>query len=342
MATRILPRRLTQGKGAKGPRQKKSRAQSRLRQKRLTRGRSATAPPAAALRKARKHRGIVPPPDGVNARNGQIAFPDQSQDLPDARHAPEERELKRKRAQLTVIESELARQQRVLNRLQAELGPIEDRYFRKVGVRCVQLDEVEARIAETYAGMHPEDMAARQAACRARERANRSRNEILRRSSPEEFQPPHALKRLYRAVARRVHPDLGQSPADREVREQLMAHANRAYQSGDEGRLRAIVSEYEFCPERVRGEGTGAELVRVIRKIARASGRFEEIQKETERVRSSEMYRFKRLAESRAKQGRDVFADAVAAVNARIASALVELRQLEAAAAGCQTRVRHG
>jgi hypothetical protein len=177
-------------------------------------------------------------------------------------------------------------------------------------------------------------MAAQEAACRARERANRSRNEILQRSSPGSLEPPRALKRLYRAVARRVHPDLGESPADREVRERLMTHANRAYQSGDERRLRAIVSEYEFPPETVRGEGTPVDLVRAIRKIAQIKGRCEEIQEEMEQVRSSELFRFKLLVESKAKQGRDLMADAVAAVNTRIAGALLKLKHLEAAAAG--------
>jgi hypothetical protein len=47
-----------------------------------------------------------------------------------------------------------------------------------------------------------------------------------------------------------------------------MAEANRAYEEGDEERLRVILQEWEGSPESVKGDGPGAELVRVIRKIA--------------------------------------------------------------------------
>ncbi|HVB34854.1 MAG TPA: hypothetical protein VNJ52_10855 [Patescibacteria group bacterium] len=344
MPTRVLSKRLASGKKRKPSRRKKMAGQSRPRRTSLPRLPSRRATHATGLRKSGIQSAAGPSlPAGLSAPSGKAAFAEKPQGLavpdrvvpdrapPDG--APEARELKRKRAQLSVFEAELARQERLLSRLRAELDPFEARYFRKVGIRCARLDEIEARIAEIYASIYPDDMAAQDAACRARQRAHRSRNEILRRRSMRNIDPPPALRRLYRAVARRVHPDLGETPADREVRERLMAHANRAYRSGDERRLRAIIAEYEFCPETVQGEGTPAELVRAIRKIAQARRRCEEIQEEMERVRSSELFRFKLLVDSQVKRGRDLFADAVAAANTRIARALAKLKHLEASAA---------
>ena len=45
------------------------------------------------------------------------------------------------------------------------------------------------------------------------------------------------MKRLYREVAKRIHPDLTSDRADRAKRQQLMAEANEAYERGDEARL---------------------------------------------------------------------------------------------------------
>ena len=245
---------------------------------------------------------------------------------------PEQKELRRKRAQLAVFEGELTRQELRLANLRADMLPFEERYYRRIGMRCARLDQIEAEIAEIEARLHREDAAAQEWARRARERAEESRAAVRRKMSEPGAKPPTALKRLYRAVARRVHPDFGEDPTDRDLRARLMAHANRAYQRCDERRLRAIVSEYEFGPEVVRGEGTPLELVRVIRKIALVRGRLGEIVDEMEQTRSSDLFRFKARVECGAKQGRDLFAEVVAAVNARIAKARQKRNHLAAAA----------
>jgi hypothetical protein len=210
--------------------------------------------------------------------------------------------------------------------------PFEERYYRRIGTRCARLDRIEAEIAELEARLHPEDAAAQEWARRAGERAEESREALRRKMTGRGAKPPEALKGLYRAVARRVHPDFGEDPTDRDLRARLMAHANRAYQRSDERRLRAIVSEYEFAPEVVRGEGTPLDLVRVIRKIAVVRGRLVEIGEEMERIRSSDLFRFKARVESGTRKGRDLFAEVVAAVNTRIQKARQKRSHLAAVA----------
>jgi DnaJ-domain-containing protein 1 len=69
-------------------------------------------------------------------------------------------------------------------------------------------------------------------------------------------------------VAKRIHPDLATDSEDRLRRQILMAEANRAFEEGDEDRLRRILHEYEASPDAVKGDGAGADLIRAIRKIA--------------------------------------------------------------------------
>jgi hypothetical protein len=57
------------------------------------------------------------------------------------------------------------------------------------------------------------------------------------------------LRRLYREVAKRVHPDLAAGEADRRRRELLMTDANRAFRLGDLDRLLALIEESEFRPD---------------------------------------------------------------------------------------------
>ena len=106
-----------------------------------------------------------------------------------------------------------------------------------------------------------------------------------------------------------------------------MTAANRAYEEGDEARLRAILEEYESSPDSVKGEGAGAELVRVIRKIAQVERRLAEIQVETDQIRASDLFELKKKVDDGAKQGRDVLEDMASAIQAQIAERHTELRK---------------
>ena len=72
-----------------------------------------------------------------------------------------------------------------------------------------------------------------------------------------------------------------------------MAEANEAYERGDEAQLAKILTEYEHSPEAVKGEGPGAELVRVIRRISQARSRLSEIEAELQQLLRSDLYQLK-------------------------------------------------
>ncbi len=244
---------------------------------------------------------------------------------------PEDEELARKLAEQAAIESELAdRELRVAN-LRAELGAFERRYLHFIGARYAELDECKAQLAERLARQQPGNERAQQAAREARARADETKCAAGEKSErePRAFEATPEMKRLYRDVAKRIHPDLTSDRDDRAKRQQLMAEANRAYEEGDEARLAKILNEYECSPEAVKGEGPGAELVRVIRRLSQARGRLAEIEAELHQLVRSDLYQMKERVSEAEKYGRDVLKEMTEKVEAQIAQARERLESPE-------------
>jgi chromosome segregation ATPase len=246
-----------------------------------------------------------------------------------ATQTPEEQELARKQAELATLEAELAQGELDFATLRAELHAFEARYLRIVGARYAQLDEIKAQIAEALADAAPREQKSRTEARRARAQAHESADAAGQAGDegewPHKFQPSENLRKLYREVARRIHPDLGSDDQDRDRRTQLMAEANRAYEEGDEARLQAILQEWESSPEAVKGEGTGAELVRVIRKIAQVRRRLRDIETEIAGLKESDFYKLKVKVDQAEAEGCDLLVEMVARLDGQIAEARQEL-----------------
>jgi DnaJ-domain-containing protein 1 len=205
--------------------------------------------------------------------------------------------------------------------LQGELHSFEARYFRTVGVRLAELDEIDAQIAEAEARMKPKDTKIREQAAQARAQAQKSKEAtgIIPELGKEKFKPSERLKKLYREVAKLIHPDLALDETERLRRQKLMADANLAYEEGNENKLREILAEWESSPESVKGEGTAAELVRVIRKIAQVKKRLDTIENEIAQLRESDLYKLKTEAEKAEDEGRDLLTELAVQVDQKIA-----------------------
>lgn len=244
------------------------------------------------------------------------------------RASPEESELKRKRAKFSELEGQLTERELLAANLQSELSSLKARYLKNVGPRYADLDELHAKIAELQARSRPLDSEAQREARRARRQAERSRSAVQQLPLPPPSPPSSALKRLYREVAKRIHPDLGAGPADRAVRAQLMARANRAFLQRSEARLREIVEDYECSPEIVSGADTASELVRIIRRTARVKRRLGDIDRSLEQLEQSELYRLKVKADEKSKLGADLLQDMARRIDERIARAKQKLEEL--------------
>jgi len=246
---------------------------------------------------------------------------------------PEEQELARKREEQAALETELAERELRSANLRAELGAFERQYLHFVGTCYAELDEYKAQIAERLAKEQPSNERAQQAARDARARADETKSTAGEKSAvePRAFQASPEIKRLYRDVAKRIHPDLTSDREDRAKRQELMAQANEAYERGDESQLTKILTQYECSPEAVQGEGPGAELIRVIRRISQARSRLSEIEAELQEVLRSDLYQLKSRLDEARQHGRDVLKEMVDKVDQQIAEAKRRLQDSESA-----------
>jgi hypothetical protein len=244
---------------------------------------------------------------------------------------PEDQELARKRDEQAAIEGELADCELRAANLRAELGAFERQYLHFVGSRYAELDELNAQVAEQVAKSQPNNERAQQAAREARSRAASTKSTAGEKSesAPKPFRASAELKRLYRDVARRIHPDLTSDRDDRAKRQELMAQANEAYERGDEAMLTKVITEYECSPEAVKGDGAGADLIRVIRRISQARSRLTEIEAELQELLRSDLNQLKARVDQAEELGRDVLAEIVGKVDEQIANAKRRLENIQ-------------
>jgi len=245
---------------------------------------------------------------------------------------PEEIELEKKRAELSILEDDLALKELDLTTLQVVLEDLRRRYLRIVGVKLAQLDGIEAQIAEIIARLDPKNEEVKKEADRRRTQAQESADATgsiaAEEYEAEPFNPSEDLKQLYRDLAKKVHPDLAPDEQARERRHRFMQEVNQAYSERNEDRLRSLLNEWENRPDSVSGEGTGAELIRIIRQIARVHNRIEAISQEVENLKESELYKLKMRVDETQDESRNLLVEMAAEIDGQIEAAIARLKNI--------------
>jgi hypothetical protein len=259
---------------------------------------------------------------------------------------PEAAELDRKRAELTVVQGQLAESELALAASKAELDAFETQYRRALGPRYARLDKLTERLESNGGrrngqsvaagtGPQPEELQGADDPFHGGQNWDWVREDDDRAAVPSGGRGtvPEAAKRLFRLIARRIHPDLASDPEERERRTNLMVQANHAYELGDVQALRRLLETWERSPDSVVGHGTKAELERVIRRIAQASERLAEIEREIAALEDSAMGWLRRRVRKAASEGWDLLSHMARELDRQIVEAEEELyrRSIQAA-----------
>lgn len=237
----------------------------------------------------------------------------------------------RLRATLDELTRGIAELELELATAQAEMAEFTHRYHDLIGTRMVELDSLQARIAMEEASRAPADPKARETAEAAQAQAEGSRREQARyeeaaTDAPHNFKPSSDLKKLFRQIAQKIHPDRARNEEDRAWRTRLMAEANRAYRSNDEGTLREVLGLWE--------EGRpGDELLQssersLTGQVDKMQRRLAELQQRLNQLYGSRFYELFLAARMARRQQRDLLQEMADSLDLQIAAAQARLSNL--------------
>jgi hypothetical protein len=250
---------------------------------------------------------------------------------------PGAEELVRRKAQLHVLTRGLLERERDLAAFRGELHAFETRYRKALGTRYARLDELAERLDET---LRPVDDAVDGGDPDLDGPAERypgqgvpgGQNWAWGEREPDREPEQRAVvsddaKRLFRQLARLIHPDLATTAEERERRTNLMVAANDAYEQGDVAALERLLADWHASPEAVTGSGAAADLERTLRRIAQAEASMRRIDEELAELEASAMGWLRRRVEKAAREGWDLLAHMVRELDRQISEAQQELER---------------
>ena len=141
------------------------------------------------------------------------------------------------------------------------------------------------------------------------------------------------IKRLYRHLARRFHPDLARDEADRARRTEKMAAINNAYAARSLIELIALAQEPDDVIDtgRPRPGQTEAQLAAALQaELARCQRRRQEIERELRNLHRRSSVEFSLEVKAARRQGRDLLAEMATELESRITRKTVERDMLKA------------
>jgi len=234
----------------------------------------------------------------------------------------------RRQGELELLAQELSELELELATAQAEIADFTLRYHDLIGTRMARLDALNAELAGRRAAAHAEDLDASRAADAAWTRARRSHAEQARfkdlaQPTDRPFVPSQDIKKLYRTLAQRIHPDRARNERDRGWRTQLMTEANRAYRANDRKALDEIFS---LWAEGHHGDSTDCnDFDGLNRQTMQLKRRIGEIETELNRLFASKLYELFTAANIASRAGRDLLQEMADRLAADVAAAEAQL-----------------
>ena len=225
------------------------------------------------------------------------------------------------RARLAALELEVAQRENEIRRIKRDLQALQSRYLDEIGALYGRLYEIESAIAdaEIAMGLRPPPSSPDDADETETTGGGTDPDSLGVGAGCRQRSAPSAdLKRIFRQLAKSIHPDLARDGAAKYRRHSLMAEANRAYFERDEDRLRLILSRWELGEIHdghdagpLPGDDPDTARRRVARRIAALEERRLILDAEMADLRTSAIWRLNMKLEEAKTQGWDLFAEMI-------------------------------
>ena len=216
---------------------------------------------------------------------------------------PHDHDVEGLRARVTELDAVLVERQAAVDRTRGDLDAFRIAYRQAVGLLHEELDRLELDLAEVELGIITGQL--RDAAAVPNDSPDAEHVE------PEPRFTSDAVRKLFRDVAKAIHPDLAADDDARNRRHALMVEANRAYELGDEERLRLILQAWERSPDAVQGADLDAMRQRLLRRIVQIEAQLEALDLDLAAMQDSSLWKLKAMVDEEAAKGKDLIADMV-------------------------------
>ncbi|QPJ64036.1 MAG: hypothetical protein G3M78_00895 [Candidatus Nitrohelix vancouverensis] len=245
--------------------------------------------------------------------------------------SPESEELEKQRQTLSTLEQELMEKELEITTSRRDLKFFEKRYQKVVGVKYAELDALKAEVLDFASKLYPKSDSFKEEAESARESSQQAEDdaELMEEDALSEsaFRPSDDLKKLFRQVAKKIHPDLASDGEERKRRHELMARLNRAYDRLDDEGIRAILIEWE-AGDHSSELSPGARLARTMRQVAQVRKRIHAINDELDALFNSAMHKLKEKVEFGDRLGKDLLQEMAGNVDEKISRIKARVRDL--------------
>ncbi len=231
---------------------------------------------------------------------------------------PNDHDLDTLHARVTKLENALAARRAEFDRSKADAEAFRIRYRQQVGRLHEELDRLELASAEAELGILQD---------RRSDAGAPPASPPVGQPEPQARFTTDAVRRLFRDVAKLIHPDLAPDADARDRRHSLMIEANKAYALGDEQQMRAILDAWERGPDVVQGTDDEAVRLRLMRRLAQIEEHLDALAAALAALQESSLWKLKTMVDDEAAKGKDLIQDMVRRLNRDI---LVATNRLDA------------
>ena len=223
--------------------------------------------------------------------------------------SPEDREYARYVWEIEVRKQRVAQLQADSAAFKEQLGRFSAEYHSRIGVLFVELDRIELAISDyefrtaqlrADPQIEPEELErqARHKFANQREQIEDDEEEARHYEREHRQDQTHpvlddastaVLRRLYRELVKRFHPDLSKTEDERLQREMVMKKVNAAFHERDIQRLQVIALEYQVDESAFESKSIGEKLVWAIREISRLDVIIASLLEERRELESTEL-----------------------------------------------------
>lgn len=220
-----------------------------------------------------------------------------------------ESELSIRRAELSIVRSQIADRELKLITILESLIDFRSRYSSVLRDLYLRLDHINHEISKLTTSSDPLIQCVTQELSDAPEPVNIATTTnlvILVEPSTSRRRAKSDLVSLFRHAARKLHPDFASNEYERQQRCRAMAQVNDAYERGDIETIQMVLSQWTSDSKTIDSGARSRELDCIFRQLAISNKRLQQIERELAWIKNDQWYVLSQKERKLKARGKDL------------------------------------